>query len=457
MATNEPRHRRSIFSGLLLIIFGLLLLSHNFGGSLPAWAILRKWWPLIFILWGLAKLYDHYVSQRTGQPPPPTISAGEVLLVLLLLAVVGGLGIVDWGSNHPNRGDIFSNIWNEPYTFTESVPAQTIAAKSQVTVRTARGNITVTADDTQQISVTARKSASAANESEAQDRANHVHVTVTKTDSGYVVEPQGQNDSEGTVGVELEVHVPKNITLDTHTDRGGVQISGVAGNITIQSQHGPIEVRQSGADVSVESNSSSDDIRLVGAAGNVRVSGHGAQVEISDVAGAVTLDGDYFGSLSFARLAKGFHFVSNRTDLAVTQLSGRVEIANASDLEIHDSTGSATLTTTKRDLTLDNVTGRIQVDNRSGNITVRFTQPPKEPVELTTQSGDIDVTLPAKSAFDVSARADNNGEISSDFSELESRIDETHGNKRLDGSVGAHGPKLDLRTTHATIRIRKGQ
>jgi len=457
MASNDPRHRRSIFSGLLLIIFGGLLLSHNFGGSQPAWQILRQWWPLIFILWGLAKLYDHYVSRRTGQPAPPTISAGEVLLVLLLLAVVGGLGIIDWGTNHPTRGDIFGQIWNESYSFTESVPPETIPAKAQVSVRTARGNITVTADDTQQISVTARKSANATNENEAQTRANRVHVTIAKTDGGFVVEPQGQNDSEGTVSVELEVHVPKNITLNARTDHGGVQITGIAGNLTVEAQHGAIEVRQSGADVSVESNSNTDDIRVVGAAGNVRVSGHGAQVEISDVQGAVTLDGDYFGSLNFARLAKGIHFVSNRTDLTVTQLSGRVEITNPGDMGIYDSTGNVTLTTTKRDLTLDNVTGRIQVDDHTGNITVRFTQPPKEPLELTTQSGDIDVTLPAKSAFDVSARADNNGDISSDFSELQSRVDEQRGNARLDGSVGAHGPKLDLRTTHATIRIRKGQ
>jgi DUF4097 and DUF4098 domain-containing protein YvlB len=282
-------------------------------------------------------------------------------------------------------------------------------------------------------------------------------VTVTKTDNGYVVEPQGQNDSDGTVSVELEVHVPKNISLDVRDDRGAVRITGIAGNITTQSQRGAIEVRQSGADVSVESNNASDDIRVVGAAGNVRVSGRGAQVEISDVAGAVTLDGDYFGSLNFARLTKGIHFVSNRTDLAITQLSGRVEITNPGDMGIYDSTGSVTLTTTKRDLTLDNVTGKIQVDNHSGNISVRFTQPPKESVELTTQSGDIDVTLPAKSAFDVSARADNNGDINSDFSELQSKVEELHGSARVDGSVGAHGPKLDLRTTHATIRIRKGQ
>ena len=455
MAPGYQR-RRSIFSGLLLILIGGLLLIHQFGGRLPAWQILRQWWPLIFILWGLSKLYDHFVAQRKGEVAPPTISAGEVLLVLLLLAIVGGVGILDWGMNHPNRGEILFP-WSESYSFTETVPAQDIPAKSQVTVRTSRGNISVTADDTPQIRVTARKTASASSENEAQDRVNHVHVTVTKTDGGFVVEPQGQNDSNGVVGVELEVHVPKNITLDARTDRGGVQISGVAGNITIEGQHGAIEVRQSGADVSVESNNNSDDIRIVGAAGNVRVSGHGAQVEISDVQGAVTLDGDYFGSLNFARLAKGIHFVSNRTDLSVTQLGGRVEITNPGDMAIYDSTGNVTLTTTKRDLTLDNVTGKIQVDNRTGNVSVRFTQPPHEPVEITTQSGDIDVTLPAKAAFDVSARADKNGDISSDFSELQSRVDEQHGNARLDGSVGSKGPKFDLRTTHATIRIRKGQ
>src|SRR5580693_3494061 len=144
MASNDPR-RRSIFSGLLLILVGGLLLSHQFGGSRSAWVILEKWWPLIFILWGLAKLYDHFMAQRTGQPAPPTISAGEVFLVLAVLAVIGGVGIFDWGSNHPNRENILS-LWNESYSFSESVPPVGIPAKSQVTVRTSRGGITVTAD-----------------------------------------------------------------------------------------------------------------------------------------------------------------------------------------------------------------------------------------------------------------------------------------------------------------------
>ena len=62
-----------------------------------------------------------------------------------------------------------------------------------------------------------------------------------------------------------------------------------------------------------------------------------------------------------------------------------MDIANAGDMGIYDSTGSVTLTTTKRDLTLENVTGKIHVENRGGNVTVRFPQPPKEQVEVTTQ------------------------------------------------------------------------
>jgi hypothetical protein len=64
--------------------------------------------------------------------------------------------------------------------------------------------------------------------------------------------------------------------------------------------------------------------------------------------------------------------------------------------------------------------------------------------------------MPAKSAFDVSARADR-GELDCDFGDLASKIDKQNGNARLDGSVGAHGPKLQLHTTYGTIRLRKGQ
>ncbi len=48
--------RRSIFSGLLLILLGALFLMHNFHYGFPIWRILERWWPLLFIIWGVSKL-----------------------------------------------------------------------------------------------------------------------------------------------------------------------------------------------------------------------------------------------------------------------------------------------------------------------------------------------------------------------------------------------------------------
>jgi DUF4097 and DUF4098 domain-containing protein YvlB len=450
MANGYPR-RRSIFSGLLLILIGGLFLARNFGTQLPIWALMRRWWPLVFILWGLTKLYDHFRARQTGEAAPPTVSAAEILLVLLLLAVVGGAGIVDWGQRHGS----FSDIWGgETYSFTEDMPARSVPKNAQITLRTLRGNIIVHAEDAAEIRVTSRKSTRGDNEAEARATADGLHVTVTPTDSGFVVEPQGTSGNGRTVTVDMEVHVPKGATLRIQSDRGEIQVAGITGSLDINGRQGDIEARQIGGDVTVES--SRGDIRVIGAGGNVRVTGRGSQVELSDIQGAVTLDGEYYGPLRFSRLPKGVHFVSRISDLLVTQLSGRIETSGAGDMNIFDAAGNVTLTTTKRDLTLDNVTGKIHVENRSGNVTLRFPQPPKEQVEISNQSGDIDITMPSKSNFDVNARSDR-GEVQCTFPELESRIERLRNDAVLEGSLGSKGPRIQLHTTYGTIRIRRGQ
>ncbi|HEX2711086.1 MAG TPA: DUF5668 domain-containing protein, partial [Candidatus Acidoferrales bacterium] len=86
------RRRRSIFGGLLLILLGALLLLHNLRGYFPdLLGLFSRWWPVLLILWGLAKLYDHLMAQRTGQAAPRTISRGDVLLVILMVALVGSV------------------------------------------------------------------------------------------------------------------------------------------------------------------------------------------------------------------------------------------------------------------------------------------------------------------------------------------------------------------------------
>ena len=97
MANGSPARPRTsgVFSGLLLILFGFLLLLHNYG-HLQLGAIFRHWWPLIFIFWGAAKLYERTLAQRQGRSAG-WITPGEVFLVvgLMVFCPTGLLGLLD--------------------------------------------------------------------------------------------------------------------------------------------------------------------------------------------------------------------------------------------------------------------------------------------------------------------------------------------------------------------------
>ncbi len=456
MANGIPRRRRSIFSGLLLIAIGALFLARNFGAAPQIWEVLWRWWPMVFILWGIAKLYDHFMAQHTGEAAPPTVSAGEVLLVLLVFALIGGVWIRDWGVNHSGDFEDGEIFFGNTYTFTEEVPVQKVPANAHIVLRTTRGNITVHAEDAAEIKVTARKTARGDNEEEGKSRSDQVHINVSQSDNDFIIEPQGENGSSGgTLSVDLDVHVPKGAAINADTTHGNIDITGVGGNVTVTGRSGDDAVRQSGGDVSIEAHSGA--VTVAGAGGLVRVSGSGNEVEVSDAKGVVTVDGEFYGPLRFTHLPEGVHFVSHISDISVGDLAGRMEINGPGDMTITDASGDASLTTSKRDVTLENVTGRIHVENRGGNVTMRFSQPPLDPVDISNHSGDIEITMPGKSSFDVSARA-HNGEIESDFGDLSSKITkERNHDAVLEATVGAHGPKLQLVTVYGTIRLHKSQ
>ena len=76
-------------------------------------------------------------------------------------------------------------------------------------------------------------------------------------------------------------------------------------------------------------------------------------------------------------------------------------------------------------------------------------------MEITNQSGSIELVLPAKSSFEVHAES-RSGEIDCEFDGCSSPSEE-HGNTRLDWKLGAKGPQLRLKTSYGPIRFRKGQ
>src|SRR5260221_9924725 len=81
MSRLRPRGS-SVFSGLILIFIGLLLLLHNYRGFELSGIIIR-WWPLILIFWGALKIYER-TAGRSEEHTSELQSHSDIVCRLLL-------------------------------------------------------------------------------------------------------------------------------------------------------------------------------------------------------------------------------------------------------------------------------------------------------------------------------------------------------------------------------------
>ena len=88
MAKDTIYRRGSIVGALLLVGLGALFLYANLRGLNP-WPLVSRWWPLLLILLGLGKLWDHF-RQRSHPDAAGTAGlSGGVIAVLIVLLLFG--------------------------------------------------------------------------------------------------------------------------------------------------------------------------------------------------------------------------------------------------------------------------------------------------------------------------------------------------------------------------------
>jgi len=450
--SNGIRRRRSIFSGLLLVVIGALFLWHNFQGGFEIWRVIERWWPVVLILWGLAKLYDYWAAKQSGEAPPRTMTGGEILLVIFLFILAGVAGGREWMIKHGHDYDI-EVPWATKYTFSEEVPAKAVKASAEIRVNTDRGDITVIPEEIAEVKVSVKKTATGTDESEARKRAEAVRVVVVETEGGYEVRPEADSDTQRWVRVDLEVRVPKQASVKAKAERGDVQVSGVAGPVRVENLNGDVDVHDVAGDIAVEIRRG--DVSVRNTKGNVAISGRGGEVQVADVAGQAVINGEYSGPISVSNAAKGARFISKRTDLTISQLNGRFETGSGR-LEITDAPGNVQLETSSYDVVLEKVNGRVLVKNRNGNIEMRLTQAPKEDIELVTERGSIDLSVPGKSSFELTAEARRGDiEVDGEFAGIPKTEPDRSGDSRVVVKIGQRGPQIVVRTSYGSIQLRK--
>jgi DUF4097 and DUF4098 domain-containing protein YvlB len=449
--STSANQRGSIFSGLLLIFIGGVFLFDHFHPAVRMWHYFYRYWPLLLIVWGVAKIIDHLQAQRTGEDKPALLSGGEAALMVLVIFVFIGLGVKSWVLQKDPGLNVDVDLFSKRYSESGDVPPEVLPAKAHVTLSTARGDISVHPGEGSSLRVMVNKNASGPTESAAQERMKNVKVVIEQTGGGYVVHPVNQEDSSGVVGVDLNVTLPAQVALWANTSHGDISISQVAGPVTAGSGTGDIEIHNAGADVSAKI--SKGDVRITGVGGNVSVAGRGNEIEITDVKGNAAIDGDFFGPIRVRSVAGTAHYHSQRADMTLAGVRGRLEL-DLGQIEISDVSGASKLATHEMDIGVENVSGRLEIADTKGDIKVRFSQPPREDVTIADDSGEVDITLPSNSSFEISA-VSQSGEVQSDFEDAGLKPSNQNGTGRLSGKIGTGGPKIHIATSYGTIYLRK--
>jgi len=446
----SARRVSGIFPGLVLLAAGILLLWHNYGG-LDLSRVFWRWWPLVLIFLGAIKIYERAVASRTGGAGAARITGGEILLVLGLMALLSVVIGVDYFKG--NVSDKFREIdIGDAYPFDLDVTPVHVPPNARVTVRGLRGTITVRSGDTSDIRVTGSKQVRAWNESDAQRRAGPVSVEIVPNGDGYEV--HSTNASDTRVSVDMEIQVPPKATVIVRNEKGDILVSDMSTPVSVTSGNGDVEVRNTASDVSVEMHKG--DVKVSDTKGDVKVSGKGGEVNIASATGSFTLDGEFYGPIRADKVAKGLRFVSQRTDLTLTQLTGHME-ASSGNLEVVDAPGDLTLRTNRYSVTVENATGKVRIDNRGGDIDLRFSSPPKEDIEVDNSNANISVTLPESTSFTIQADC-HSCDVDSEFSsDTLKKTSSESGDNHLEGHYGSssRGPKITLKTSYGSISIHK--
>jgi Putative adhesin/Domain of unknown function (DUF5668) len=453
MARLRPRSG-GVFSGFLLITIGALLLLHNYRG-LDLGRIVSHWWPLFLIVWGLVKLYGRTAGSRSGDPGTARVTGGEIFLVVGLLVLVGVVVAVDHTKGWIDRKGIDVNIgdWADAHSFDLEVAPKAVPANARILVRGTRGDITIRAADKLEIRVSGQAKVRSWDDSDAEKIGKQANIEIVQNGDGFEIRPTGAAEGNSRVAVDMDIAVPPKAMVTIRNEKGDINVSDLATPVTINAKHGDITVRDTGGDVSIDA--SGGDISVSDTKGDVKISGRGGEVSVTSATGGLTLNGEFVGPIRVDKVAKGVRFLSHRTDLTLTQLTGHLE-TESGNLNIIDAPGDLTLRTNRYDISIENVSGKLKIDNRDGNVSVRFSAPPKADIEITNASAPISLSLPSNSNFEIAADC-HSGDIDSEFeagtlTKTTTKSSDAH----LEGKYGAsRGPKITLKTSYGSIAITK--
>lgn len=438
--------RRSFTGPLLLLIIGALFLWRNLHPEAPVFDLVAQYWPFVLIAWGLLRLIEVLAWRREGES---SFTGGEIVLVVLIcMAGLGVWGARQHGIHFNSRG---MNWWGQEFDYSVSAQHPSAGAK-RIVFENPRGNIKVVGGDTEEVAVTGHKVVKAYARRDA-DRANEstpVEI-VAQGDRLLIRTNQDRASDNQQVSDDLEVTVPRSMAVESRGQRGDFEITDIAGDVELASDRADVRLTR------VEGNARldigrSDLIRAVDVNGRLDLQGGGSDVELENIAGQVTINGSYKGTLIFKNLAKPLRYEGTRnTELSVQAVPGRISM-DLGAFTASNVVGPLKLITGSRDVKVEEFTQTLEIETERGDIELNPMHMPLAAIEARSAYGRIDLALPEKAAFQLDATAER-GDAVNDFG-TQIHKDVEGRTETLKGKAG-DGPMIHLTANHGSVSVRK--
>ena len=443
---------RSITGPIILVLIGVAFLLNNLGTHLGFWPFVGDYWPVLLIVLGVIGLAEVLFHTSRGSTPPPRPMGGAFFWIVIAFVIViftsaqRGANIRIFDGNILNGG-ILGRERNFEVNATEAG-----AGISRVLLESPRGDITVHGEEAAEIHVTGRKFIRAYNSSDA-DRANEESKIQLDRQGDQLtirVDPVRRGNSATTVSADLNIALPRNVSLEMRGRNGDVSVENITGSVNLSTGRGDLRVSNIGNNVRLES-TRSGQLKVSGVKGNLEINGRGSELQIQDIQGETNVNGEFSGTLEFRTLAKTFHFKSQRSDLTAAQVPGSV-VLDLGDLRLENVVGPVRFTTASRDVRANDVTNALELNVDRGDIQIEQTKSPVPKIDIRSHHGDITLALPDKAGFELDGHT-GQGDVTNSFGDGIATKSEGRSSS-ITGRSGT-GPKLTVTTDRGSITLRK--
>jgi DUF4097 and DUF4098 domain-containing protein YvlB len=136
--------------------------------------------------------------------------------------------------------------------------------------------------------------------------------------------------------------------------------------------------------------------------------------------------------------------------IELSSLNGKVDAyTSGGSIKLAEIRGDVDVKTSGGSIRVDDVAGTINAHTSGGNITAKISQQPIGDSRLSTSGGSVSAYLNPNIVVDLTAST-RGGRVSSEFA-IEGSVKKT----RIEGEVNGGGPKLVLKTSGGSVKVKK--